>query len=229
MPILKAIARRLLSPGEQAALKALLNERIISGYHRAGLRQVRKQCLTRPARLNLGSGRHRKPGFLNVDLFPGGDLTLDLRRGLPFDSDCCELIFSEHFFEHIDYPGDITFLLVECLRVIRPGGALRFSIPDTQWLLTDYGNGPDAPFFKACKEHRWHPESCRTRLEHINYHFRQDGEHRFAYDFETIEKLLREVGFLDVQQVAYDPALDSKHRQVGSLFISARKPGNRSG
>ena len=29
-------------------------------------------------------------------MFPGGDLTLDLRRGLPFESNCCEEIFSEH-------------------------------------------------------------------------------------------------------------------------------------
>ncbi len=66
-----------------------------------------------------------------------------------------------------------------------------------------------------------------TRLEHINYHFRQGTEHRFAYDFETAEKVLRTAGFVEVRERAYDPSLDSKHREVGSLFMSAQKPGGR--
>ena len=79
-------------------------------------------------------------------------------------------------------------------------------------------------YFKACCQHAWHPKDCTTRLEHINYHFRQGGEHRYAYDFETAEKLLRGVGFSDVLLREFDPSLDSKHREIGSLFMSARKP-----
>jgi hypothetical protein len=36
----------------------------------------------------------------------------------------------------------------------------------------------------------WHPAWCQTRLEHLNYHFRQDTQHRFAYDYETLERVL---------------------------------------
>jgi predicted SAM-dependent methyltransferase len=143
---------------------------------------------------------------------------------LPFDSDSCELIFSEHCIEHIDYPEPITLLFRECLRVLRPGGELRFSVPDAEWPLMDYGGGSDAAYFRACVQHAWHPKTCTTRLEHINYHFRQDGEHRFAYDFETADKLLKGVGFIDVLARAFDPSLDSKHREIGSMFVSARKP-----
>src|SRR5262245_47624775 len=166
------ICQSFMSPGEVEALRLLLAERAIASYHRSGLRQIRKESLTRPVKLNLGSGPHRKVGFLNVDLLPGGDITLDLRRGLPFESNCCELIFSEHCFEHFDYPEPILLLFRECLRVLRPGGELRFSVPDTEWPLTDYRDGAEAPYFKACNHHRWHPETCTTRLEHINYHFR---------------------------------------------------------
>lgn len=218
-----SIVRRLLSPGEVAALRTFRAEREIASFHRAGLRQLRRQSLTRPARLNLGSGAHRKAGFLNVDLMPGGDITLDLRLGLPFESDCCELVFSEHCFEHFDYPEPISLLFRECLRVLRPGGELRFSVPDTEWPLTDYRDGADAAYFKACHENGWHPKYCTTRLEHINYHFRQGTEHRFAYDLETAEKALKEVGFLDIRTRSFDPSLDSQHRELGSLFVSARK------
>jgi predicted SAM-dependent methyltransferase len=218
-----------MSPGETAAWRAFQAERAISSYHRAGVRQIRRRSLSRPAKLNLGSGSYRKDGFLNIDLFPGGDVTLDLRRGLPFDSDCCELIFSEHCFEHIDYPEPISFVLRECLRVLRPGGELWFSVPDTEWPLADYSAGPGAPYFKACAEHGWHPEGCTTRMEHINYHFRQGTEHRFAYDFETAEKVLAAAGFTDVRRRPFDPSLDSEHRRVGSLFVAARKPAEARG
>jgi len=103
------------------------------------------------------------------------------------------------------------------------GGVLVFSVPDTEWPLSDYREGADASYFKACRENSWHPKWCMTRLEHINYHFRQGTEHRFAYDLETAVKILTAAGFVDVRQRKYDPTLDSEHRRIGSLFICARK------
>lgn len=180
---------------------------------------------SQPLKINLGCGPFRKDGYLNIDMLPGGDLTLDLRKGLPFDSNCCELIFSEHFFEHIDYPNAACDLFRECFRILKPGGLLRASVPDTEWPLLDYAKGNDAGYFRACAENPWwHADYCSTRLEHINYHFRQNNEHRFAYDEETLAKVLGSVGFCDVKRVSFDPSLDSKHREIGSLFISARKP-----
>ena len=222
--IFKSVERWLLSPGEDAALRAFLVERKIASLHRRGLRLIRRRSLSRPAKLNLGSGLSHKDEFLNIDLLPNADLNLDLRLGLPFESNCCELIFSEHCFEHFDYPEPISHLFRDCLRVLKPGGVILFSVPGTEWPLTDYREGPDAPYFKACEEYSWHPKDCSTRLEHINYHFRQGTEHRFAYDFETAEKALRSAGFVDVLPRPFDPSLDSKRREFGSLFVSARKP-----
>jgi predicted SAM-dependent methyltransferase len=223
--ILLSVARKFLSSGEEAALRHLVTELRISHYHRKGLRRIRQRSLWKPSKINLGSGAVCKRGYLNVDLFPGGDLTLDLRRGLPFESKCCEVIFSEHFFEHIDYPEPVRHLFSECLRVLKPGGFLRFSVPDTEWPLHDYRDGSDASYFLASKEHSWwHPSYCTSRLERINYHFRQNGEHRFAYDEETARKVLASVGFSEIERVIFDAELDSEHRRVGSLFILARKP-----
>src|ERR1700691_1421403 len=160
-----------LSAGEYSALRNLYTEFRISRFHRAGLRRIRHESLLRPSKINLGSGTTRKDGFLNIDLFPGGDLTLDLRRPLPFESDCCEIIFSEHFFEHIDYPNPAYDLARECLRVLKPNGQIRLSVPDTEWPLLDYPEGIDSGFFRAAKENAWwRPGYCSTRIEHINFH-----------------------------------------------------------
>jgi predicted SAM-dependent methyltransferase len=223
--ILLSVARKFLSSGEKTALSRLVTELRISHYHRTGLRRLRQRSLWKPSKINLGSGSVCKSGYLNVDLFPGGDLTLDLRRGLPFESNCCEVIFSEHFFEHIDYPEAVHHLFSECLRVLKPGGVLRFSVPDTEWPLHDYRDGSDASYFLASKQNSWwHPSYCTTRLERINYHFRQNGEHRFAYDEETARKVLASIGFSEIKRVIFDAELDSEHRRVGSLFMLARKP-----
>jgi predicted SAM-dependent methyltransferase len=213
----------MLHQGQRAALRHLVTELKISYYHQKGLSQIRRKSLLRPERLNLGCGPVRKGGFLNVDLFPGGDLTLDLRRGLPFGSNCCQLIFSEHFFEHLDYPEPIKFLFTECFRVLQPGGVLTFSVPDTEWPLIDYPKGAEAPYFQACSQHAWHPVNCTTRMEHVNFHFRQNGQHLFAYDEETARKVLQSAGFADITKRGYQPDLDSEHRRVGSLFLSAKK------
>ncbi len=222
--ILLSAARKIFSPPKRAVLRHIVTELQISYYHRQGLRRIRQKSLSKPSKINLGSGPACKHGYLNIDLFPGADLTLDLREGLPFESNCCEIIFSEHFFEHIDYPEPVRHLFKECLRVLQPDGILRFSVPDTEWPLHDYRDGSNAPYFLACNGNSWHPSYCTTRLEHINYHFRQDGQHRFAYDEETVRKLLEPLGFSEVTRASFDAQLDSERRRIGSLFISARKP-----
>ena len=123
----KKILSRVASPGELNALRTLITEILISARHRRGLSKVKRDSLSRPQKINLGCGRRPKTDFLNVDTFPAGDITLDLRRELPFDSNCCDLIFSEHCFEHFEYPDQLSGLLQECLRVLKNGGELRFS------------------------------------------------------------------------------------------------------
>lgn len=221
--ILKSLVSVVASPWELDALRILRKEMSISARHRHGLLKVKKNFLSRPRKINLGCGKRPKPDFLNIDIFPEGDVTLDLRRALPFESNCCELIYSEHCFEHFEYPAQIGCLLRECLRVLKSGGELKFSVPDTEWPLIDYAAGLDSSYFRACVQERWHPKYCSTRLEHINYHFRQGMEHRYAYDFETAEKALRAAGFVDIERRDFDESLDSKRRKLGSLLMSARK------
>jgi hypothetical protein len=149
--ILFSVARKFLSSGEEAALRHLVAELRISHYHRKGIRRIRQRSLWKPSKINLGCGQFSKPGYLNVDIFPGGDLTLDLRRGLPFESNCCDAIFSEHFFEHIDYPEPARHLFRECLRVLKPGGIFRSVFPIQNGRFTTIVMAPMRHIFLLAK------------------------------------------------------------------------------
>jgi predicted SAM-dependent methyltransferase len=179
----------------------------------------------RELKLNIGCGDNPKSGWINIDLLsPRGDLALDMREPLPFADNSVAIVYSEHFFEHLDYPGDAQRFLKECRRVLKPGGVFSVGVPDTQWPLEAY-TGPDERGYFPLAKAEWHPGWCKTRLAQINYHFRQDGEHRFAYDLETLSHVLSEAGFISIKSREFDSALDDETRRTGTLYMNAAKPG----
>ena len=190
--------------------------------HEVGVLKTRKFRDSKSLKLHLGCGKVIKEGWINIDLNRKADITLDLRRTLPFSNESAKTIYSEHFLEHLVYPGEVTRLLAESYRILEGGGVFSVGVPDTEWPLVSYVNkSPD--YFQLVKE-KWHPKWCVTRMEHINYHLRQDGEHKFAYDFETLKYALESAGFADVKRRDFNPSLDSPERRVGTLYVEAFKP-----
>ncbi|HTY01071.1 MAG TPA: methyltransferase domain-containing protein [Bacteroidota bacterium] len=216
------ILERALPTGVGKAAGALLDE--LSVYSVSvinGAKAARQYKGSTNLKIQLGCGPRVKPGWVNIDLAKTADVRMDMRRRLPFSDNSCAVIYSEHFLEHIDYPGPITTLLQDCLRILQPGGLFTFAVPDIDMVLRAYVNGGSPEYWEA--QRRWGPAWCSTHVEFINYNFRQDGEHRFAYDAETMTKLLSNVGFVNIRKREFDPALDSKDRIVGSLYMDARK------
>jgi predicted SAM-dependent methyltransferase len=181
-------------------------------------------------KLNLGCGTYIKPGWVNVDShYPEVDLQLDLREKLPFPDGSALIVYSEHFFEHLEYPDQAMRFLGESWRVLIPGGILSIGVPDTEWPIVSYATG-DPEYFRLARD-RFHPKWCDTRMHNRNYHFRQGTEHKYAYDFETLVKILEEVGFVSVERRSFKPELDSENHRVSSLprgtaslYVDARKP-----
>src|SRR5262245_53292385 len=69
--------------------------------------------------LDIGCGNHKRPGFVGVDIAPGGqvDHVLDIERDpLPFPDNSVDHVFANHTFEHITAPQHI---LREIVRVCR--------------------------------------------------------------------------------------------------------------
>jgi predicted SAM-dependent methyltransferase len=173
-------------------------------------------------RLHLGCGPNLKPDWINIDLFaPNADAQLDLREDWPFPTDSASKVYSEHVFEHFEHPVEVRHFLAETLRVLKPGGTMDIGVPDTEWPLTAYGDDSDE-YWRLAKS-GWHPPFCETKLDHINYHFRQEGEHKYAWDAATLTNELQKAGFVSIERRDFDPSLDLERRKLGTLYVRAKK------
>lgn len=221
---LKAWLSARTTRGFRRAARTLLDEFSLQRRHLAG--RKRAAALAVPgAKIQLGSGGNPKAGWINVDLFAGGaDVALDLREELPFPSNVASLVYSEHLFEHLEYPDDAKRFIGEVYRVLQPGGTFCIVVPDASKALAAYANPAD-PFFKENRRLRSYlAQENPTLMHHVNYTFRADGQHKYAYDAETLGQVLRDAGFTDVAVRDFDPTLDSPRRRGHSLYMRGRKP-----
>ena len=199
--------------------------------------------------VNVGCGSGGLEGWVNIDCFPAPGVTCvrDCRTALPLPSGSASGIFTEHFLEHLDYYEEAPRFLEECRRVLRPGGTLRVIVPDGSKYLNAYCTGDIedlrtfSPVMSMDPASEVAPFSIardvlpfRTKMEVVNFHFRQSGQHRFSYDFETLARLLEDCGFESVVQSGFrvtrlpDLAIDGEFRAPESLVVEAVSPVNIS-
>jgi hypothetical protein len=195
--------------------------------------------------VNVGCGPHGREGWVNIDAAPAEGVTCvrDCRTSLPLESGSARGIFTEHYVEHLDYYEEAPRFLAECLRVLEPGGLLRVIVPDGGRYMRAYCE----PGWDALREFsllvQWDPASdtrpfstlrevlpFRTKMEVVNFHFRQMGQHQFSYDYETLEDLLVQCGFESVCQRKFQDsalpelAIDREFRALDSLVVEASAP-----
>lgn len=140
-------------------------------------------------RLNIGCGpHHARPEWWNVDLrpFPGVDEVRDVLDPWPWDQ--AELIYCEHFIEHLELDEALQFL-TSAGAALRIGGRMRISTPNlTHVVSTHY--------------HPTGPVRSNQRIAEtiaINCAFRGWG-HRFLWSAEMLEYVLGEVGFTRIER-----------------------------
>ncbi len=220
---LKSYVRSHMSYGMRAAKEQFRAEWRLYRLHRGEAKKAHKYLHSLPVKLNLGCGPNRKNGWVNIDLFDSkADLQLDLREPWPFPDDSASYIYSEHVFEHFEFHVEVPHFLSEAFRVLKPGGIFDVVVPDTAPALKAYGN-PNSTYWST-EAKRWHPEWCETDLDHLNYHFRQDGQHQYAWDADSLRRTLSAAGFLDASRREFDPHLDTEERALGSLYMVGTKP-----
>jgi len=212
-----------------AALRLQLrNERALRRLHQQGCTKAGTLLGSTPLRLHLGCGNVYKPGWVNIDAYSippcTPDLTLDLRQPMPFPDGTCAEVYSEHFFEHVPYPEGAESNLRESLRVLSPGGRLNIGVPDPIPVLTAFLAGTPSPYFDYFFNHFSVRRHLNTRMEAVNWLFRQGGEHQFIYDYPSLEKMLLAAGFERVARRDFDSTRDSEPRRHETIYVDAYKP-----
>lgn len=221
---------KLLFPDRQFV--SLLNFELkllaISIYSRISPLEWLKVLSLKPAKdlmVNIGSGELRHEGWLNLDYrlsLKNNNLVCDLRRKWPLATGSAKYIFSEHVFEHMGYPEEIKHVLAECYRLLQPAGVLRVIVPDAERYLRAYVGGDEA-FLRQVGG------SATSKISVINKMMRENGFHRYAYDYEKLKELLEETGFRDVTRSSFKGSqykelsldLDEPERKLVSLYVEA--------
>jgi polyisoprenoid-binding protein YceI len=137
-----------------------------------------------PLLLHVGCGDQRLEGWVNIDRqdLPAVDLVADVTIGLPFEG--AAAVFAEHFLEHLPLDQALAFLL-ECQRVLAPGGRLRLSTPNLDWTLAaEYVHGQA---FSG-------PAAAALRLNRGFYGW----SHRFLWNGPLLAAALDAAGFTDL-------------------------------
>ncbi len=128
-------------------------------------------------------------GWVNMDIqaLPGVDVVADVTKGLEFEN--VEAIFAEHFLEHLPLAGAIAFLR-EAHRVLAPGGWVRLSTPNLDWVWTTHYRlgGPD--------------DEKRLAAIVLNRAF-HGWRHQFLWNREILEASLAACGFDGIRFCRY--------------------------
>ena len=197
----------------------------LSGVNAKVRRQV--EAMPNPRFLNLGSGPRGlvSPHWLNVDGFMDKNVhyRLDFSRTWPIPDESMDGVFCEHVLEHFTLEDGIA-LLKQCNRILRPGGAVRFIMPNAEIIMRTYFESPQLLVEKRT------PDSD-TAMEAVNSWFRQRYEHQCLYDWALSEYAFKQAGFDEVANATFGKSslvptellIDDPKYAWESLYIDARK------
>jgi predicted SAM-dependent methyltransferase len=239
-PLRKSLSRRYEAQPEfvREALRNLRNEFRVARIVRESNRKFETLKNARDLKVHLGCGPYIKPGWVNIDLTenpPQVDpnappetmfINYDLRLGLPLSDASVELIYSSHFFEHLEYKHGMR-LLRDCYRALRPGGLFRISLPDFKGSFEAYLRA-DEKHFDLINIHDALPDiepGTETIVDHINFGVYQHGEHKCIYDEEKIIAVLKNIGYSSVEQTPFRNDIDPDEpvRLRHSFYVEAVK------
>jgi hypothetical protein len=215
---------RLRLRGLQAAVRDLYDD--LAKQLRYG-RDLKNHCHGRTGLLlHVGCGELVQPGWVNIDTeLRAGAFYWDAVNGLPFEEQTVRHIHAEHFLEHLEVYDGGRFL-AECHRVLEIGGILRIIVPDAEKYMKAYATG-DHDFFEPLVRLGGTAEPLPTKAAICNQMFRMGGDHRFAWDFETLEYTARQIGFSSIDRSHHNDAsvpycIDGQERwrAIESLYVN---------
>jgi len=164
-------------------------------------------------------------GWLETDVEPRAQhvVEMDATKEFPYDDASFDYVFSEHMIEHIVYDDGLK-MLAECYRVLVPGGKVRISTPDLQFLIGMCSDGRTEEMSKYLEfQHKHNPKEMQrpTACFLINFFVRMGGEHGghiFIYDEESLSYAMRSVGFKNIERFKIMESNDEHLRGLEAQF-----------
>jgi predicted SAM-dependent methyltransferase len=215
------LARHLLD--SVAATLATLREQRVSANRRAVAAGRFKGAL----RVNLGAGNEPIPGWINLDVGVG-QLRQCLQWGLPFPDRSVRHVYFAHVLEHLSFRDQALSVLREIRRVLAPRGVARIVVPDIGKLIQAYARD-DRDLF-AARKRIWKPgPEFQTPLEQLlSYSGASKPAHEFfghkwGYDYESLERLLRDAGFIHVARSGPAQSTIAELRPDSASWAASRR------
>lgn len=173
--------------------------------------------------LNFGAGPNQLP-----EPWQNLNAEHDIRKRLRFPDESVRGILAEHVIEHVPYLQAYGFLL-ECFRVLEPGGVLRLGFPDPVRLLAismdGFQLGPKADEYAAELTKRPHGEVVRRSSAGAEKARAAAGmmligwHHQSMWSLHTAAACLCTIGFRRVANREYGrgalEGVDGHHKDVG--------------
>ncbi|MDD5449327.1 MAG: hypothetical protein PHO42_01845 [Candidatus Omnitrophica bacterium] len=195
--------------------------------------QLLKKGLKNKLYLDVGCGTKLHTNFVTLDYHwvPNLDLCWDITKGLPLADKSFLGIYTEHCLEHFIYSTTIK-IFRDFLRLLKPNGNLRIILPDAELYIDLYQQGKSGidvkfPYKMSARDET---SDGKTPMMEVARAIGGDGFHRSAYDYRTLQIMLKQAGFVDIRRECFgrgrDPVLliDSKERACESIYVEASAP-----
>jgi len=161
-----------------------------------------------PLKLNVGCGQVKYAGWVNIDIEPGSDITIDIRDGLPFNDNSVDFIYNEHVLEHLTFEEG-TKVLKEFARCLKLGGVLRIAMPNLDYVIERYNSDWRNQEWLSFPEYKF----IASRGRMINICFSSWG-HKYIYNEEDLGNQLTAAGFQQVTRCEWNK---SAHAELAGL------------
>lgn len=160
------------------------------------------------AKIHLGCGQKRLPGFINIDSRPseGTDIICDM-TSLPFEENTLEIVYMCHSLEHIPL-YEVQPFLSKIYSLLCPSGKIYISVPDFQALASLYLANIT-------------PLSMIVRAIHGGQEY-SGNTHFMSYDYKMLSSFLYDVGFKDVLHYKPDTFLPPGFTDTSTYRIAGK-------
>jgi predicted SAM-dependent methyltransferase len=154
----------------------------------------------------------RLKGWSSFDINPGADFLGNIKKLRLFPCNSLDKVYASHVLEHVNC-HEAKLALQEMYRVLKPQGEFFIAVPDMlnvrKLLETEFAETAiDITFGVNRPVKDWQPQ------------------HKYGYTKATLEKLLRESGFTQIEE--FEPFLDDTTRlAVGNIKISICLKGKK--